>query len=261
MATPPPPPPPAPPNNNTTTATDALISHASALAYWTSIPPTVNGMLGGFPHISRTDIRGSLAFVEKLRRLHPTTPSPPSTTSTISTPTTITRAVDCGAGIGRVTAGVLSTICDVIDIVEPVEKFAREAVQQGGGKGKIGEVYVTGLQDWVPPSSSSSGYYDIIWNQWCLGHLRDEELVGYFKRCSRAVRKEEAGGWIIVKENMSTDVEGADIYDEVDSSVTRTDEKFRRLFAEAGLVVVRTEVQGGFPKKLFPVRFYALRLG
>ncbi|KAL8936347.1 MAG: hypothetical protein Q9211_004230 [Gyalolechia sp. 1 TL-2023] len=224
--------------------TDTRISQADALKYWNSIPATVNGMLGGLPQISRIDLRGSLNFIEKLRRLDPapTVPEP------------LIRGVDCGAGIGRVTGGVLSKVCRVVDIVEPVEKFAREV--RGAellGQGKIGEAYVVGLQDWVPVEK-----YDLLWNQWCLGHLTDEELVQYLGRCMKAVTD---GGWIVVKENMSTDPEGKDIFDELDSSVTRTGEKFRRLFEKAGLRIVKTEVQTGFPKKLFPVRFYALQPG
>ncbi|KAL8936453.1 MAG: hypothetical protein Q9216_004920 [Gyalolechia sp. 2 TL-2023] len=225
--------------------TSTQISHTNALEYWNSIPATVNGMLGGFPQISRIDLRGSLNFIEKLRRLDllPT-----------SSGLLFTRGVDCGAGIGRVTGGVLSKVCETVDIVEPVEKFAKE--EHGAtllGKGRIGEVYVMGLQDWVPV-----GKYGLIWNQWCLGHLTDEEMVPYLQRCKEAVN---GGGWIVVKENMSTDPEGKDIFDEVDSSVTRTDEKFRGLFEEVQLRIVKTEVQSGFPKKLFPVRFYALQPG
>lgn len=60
---------------------------------------------------------------------------------------------------------------------------------------------------------------------------------------------------------MSTDVEGKDIFDEQDSSVTRTDANWRKIFNEAGLLLLKTELQTGFPKNLFPVRFYALRPG
>ncbi|KAI4184789.1 MAG: hypothetical protein L6R41_004511 [Letrouitia leprolyta] len=224
---------------------DHTISHPSALKYWNSIPATVNGMLGGFPQISRIDLRGSLNFISKLRRLNP---------DSTSSSTSIKRGVDCGAGIGRVTAGVLSKVCSVVDLVEPVEKFAKEVQNtKMHGEGKIDRVYITGLQDWVPVQK-----YDLVWNQWCLGHLTDQELVRYFKRCKDALA---SGGWIVVKENMSTDPDGEDIFDEVDSSVTRTDGKFRGLFEEAGLRIVKTEVQLGFPKKLFPVRFYALQPG
>jgi len=37
--------------------------YSDALDYWTTIPSTVNGMLGGFEHISPTDINGSKAFL------------------------------------------------------------------------------------------------------------------------------------------------------------------------------------------------------
>lgn len=222
---------------------DARISQADSLTYWNSIPATVNGMLGGYPQISRIDIRGSLTFIEKLHRIHPS--------SATGSPT---RAVDCGAGIGRVTAGVLSKVCDTVDVVEPVEKFAKEVRgTKLAGDGKVGEIYVAALQDWKPKEK-----YDLVWNQWCLGSLTDEELCRYFGKCREIVKE---GGWIVVKENMSTDPEGQDIFDEVDSSITRADAKFRVCFEKSGLEIVKTEVQSGIPKKLFPIRFYALQPG
>jgi len=221
---------------------DSHISHSEALAYWNNTPATVNGMLGGYPHISRIDLRGSANFLAKLRK----------GTSNAAPKSLLKRGVDCGAGIGRVTAGFLSKVCGVIDVVEPVEKFAQEAkVTEMSGNGKVAEVYVTGLEDWLPKES-----YDLVWNQWCLGHLTDTQLVEYLKRCICAV---ENGGWIVVKENMSTNPNGEDIFDETDSSVTRTDAKFRRLFEESELDIVRSELQPGFPKGLYPVRFYALQ--
>ncbi len=109
-----------------------------------------------------------------------------------------------------------------------------------------------GLQDWVP----EKGVYDLIWNQWCLGHLTDAQLVVYLRRCKEGLKepvKGEDGGevrnaWIVVKENLSTDIRHKDVYDEEDSSVTRSDDKFRRLFAEAGLKIVVTELQRGIQR-------------
>ncbi|MCJ1413595.1 Alpha N-terminal protein methyltransferase 1 [Ptychographa xylographoides] len=221
---------------------DSRISHADALSYWNSIPPTVNGMLGGFHQISSTDLRGSANFLAKLR-------AGDSSTTPLGL---LKRGVDCGAGIGRVTAGFLSRVCHVVDVVEPIEKFAKEVKgMEMGGSGKLGKVYVMGLEEWIPQEK-----YDLIWNQWCLGHLTDAQLVSYLKRCKQAVPGE---GFVVVKENMSTDVEGKDIFDEMDNSVTRSDEKFRQLFAESDYEIVRTELQKGFPKGLYPVRIYALR--
>ncbi|KAA6407565.1 MAG: DUF858 domain [Lasallia pustulata] len=202
-------------------------------------------MLGGYPQISPVDLRGSFLFLAKLHRQHPS----PTTNHALPFP----RGVDCGAGIGRVTAGLLSRVCEVVDVVEPVEKFARDVPgKEMVGAGAVGDVYVVGLEEWRP----ETGRYGLVWVQWCLGHLTDEQLVEYLERCKEAVTK---GGWIVVKENLSTDKDGEDIFDEVDSSVTRTDGKFRELFARAGMRVVETELQRGFPKVLYPVRFYALR--
>lgn len=72
-----------------------------------------------------------------------------------------------------------------------------------------------GLEEWSPDWNENLRY-DLIWNQWCLGHLTDAQLVAYLKKCAKVVREE---GWIIVKENLSTS--GQDDFDEVDSSVTR----------------------------------------
>jgi len=221
---------------------DSHVSHSEALAYWNNIPATVDGMLGGYPHVSCIDLRGSANFLAKLRR----------GVYNAAASSLLKRGVDCGAGIGRVTAGFLSKVCEVIDIVEPVEKFAQEArTAEMSGKGTVGEVHVIGLEGWVPRER-----YDLVWNQWCVGHLTDTQLVEYLQRCKDAV---ENGGWIVVKENMSTNPLGEDIFDQLDSSVTRTDAKFRRLFKETGLNVVRTELQMGMPKELYPVRFYALQ--
>ena len=64
---------------------------------------------------------------------------------------------------------------------------------------------------------------------------------------------------MVIKENMSTDPFGKDMYDELDSRVTRTDAKFRHVFKEAGMEFIWSETQSGFPKQfqLLPVRSYA----
>lgn len=86
--------------------------------------------------------------------------------------------------------------------------------------------------------------------------MTDKQLVAYLERCKKAVTTD---GWIVVKENMSTNVDGKDSFDQQDSSVTRTDQKFRQIFKEADIRLIKTEVQRGFPKGLYPVRFYALK--
>jgi protein N-terminal methyltransferase len=242
---------------------DAWINVAHSLDYWNNVSSDNNGMLGGYPQTSRIDLQGSSNFLTKLRRGK-------AQASKQSLPP-LERAADCGAGIGRITKGLLLGVAKRVDVVEPVKKFTDELVQSLGNgqyagdgeakdcKGQVGELINLGLQDWIPEPAS----YDLIWNQWCLGHLTDAQLVTYLQRCKAGLKQAEAEesskSCIVIKENLSTDIHHKDIYDEEDSSVTRSDDKFRTLFERAGLKVVATEQQRGMPKELFPVRIYALR--
>ncbi|PGH12494.1 hypothetical protein AJ79_04238 [Helicocarpus griseus UAMH5409] len=227
---------------NTDPKPDSRINQNASLKYWNSVNPTADGMLGGYAQISTIDLRGSSAFLSKVRRLNPSTGS-----------ARIQRAVDCGAGIGRITEGFLSRVCETVDIVEPVEKFV-DAIRRGKlhKEGKIGDIYVVGLENWTPTHT-----YDLIWNQWCTNHLTDAQLVEYLIRCKNALSET---GLLVVKENTNSDWT-KDHYDEVDSTVTRTEGKFLELFEEAGLKVLRSEEQMGFPQRLMllPVRSWALR--
>jgi len=233
------------------TAPDASISHQDAIRYWNSVTPTVNGMLGGYPQISRIDLQGSANFISKLRRKSTLPSGVPK-----SKPPLLARAVDCGAGIGRITAGFLVNVAELVDIVEPVVKFTDE-ISTGQSflpwreQGKIGQIYNLGLEDWTPTQQ-----YSLIWNQWCVGQLTDAQLQAYLQRCATML---ENGGWIVVKENLSTTISDEDTFDDVDSSVTRSDPNFRAIFEAANLKIVATEIQKGFPKDLYPVRIYALQ--
>ena len=221
-------------------APDSHIDHKAAIEYWSSTEPTVNGVLGGYPQVSRIDIQGSSNFLVKLRRQSKHFPPKEK----------LRRVVDCGAGIGRITTGLLTKIAEKVDIVEPVKSFTDQIKV-----GNLGTVYQVGLEEWHP-DTNDLGPYDMIWNQWCVGQLSDTEFVKYLKRLPPVLSQ---GGWIIVKENLSNHHLGEDVYDETDSSVTRTDDKFRQLFEEAGLKIVATELQKGMPKSLYPVRVYALQ--
>ncbi|EME49754.1 hypothetical protein DOTSEDRAFT_68512 [Dothistroma septosporum NZE10] len=219
-------------------APDSLINHTAAIAYWSSTPATVDGVLGGYPQVSRVDLQGSANFLAKLRRqskLHPLSAGK------------LQRVADCGAGIGRITTGFLSKVAEKVDIVEPVVSFTDQVKNEPC----VGNIYNVGLEQWHPEHQ-----YDVIWNQWCVGQLTDAQLVEYLQRIQSYLRP---NGWIIVKENLSNTALGEDVYDETDSSVTRTDIKFRKVFEDANLRLLSTELQKGFPKDLYPVRVYALQ--
>ncbi|EKD13563.1 uncharacterized protein L3040_008572 [Drepanopeziza brunnea f. sp. 'multigermtubi'] len=212
---------------------DSQINHKDALDYWASIDADVNGMLGGFSFISKVDLQGSKNFLAKL-----------GVGGEGAGKAKVKIAVDCGAGIGRITEGLLLKVANTVDIVEPIVKFTDNLK----GKEGVGEIFNTGLENWSPETE-----YDLIWNQWCLGHLTDAQLQSYLEKCAKALNK---GGLVVVKENMSTS--GEDVFDEVDSSVTRCDEKFREIFKKARMKIKKTEIQNGFPRDILPVRIYAL---
>jgi protein N-terminal methyltransferase len=96
----------------------------------------------------------------------------------------------------------------------------------------------------------------LIWCQWCLGQLTDEQLLGLFGRCVAALEEE---GYIVVKENVLIGSQQRDHHDEVDSSVTRMETSWMRIFSESRLRVVAEEVQEGFPEELYPVKTWALQ--
>lgn len=234
-------------NNTAAAPPDSNIDHAASIKYWNEAPATAAGMLamlGGYSWYTRIDLQGSKNFLAKIRRLVPACEAKGK----------VKLAVDCGSGVGRVTEGFLSQVCEVVDAVEPVAKFT-QVLHDGQLKkdGVVGDIYTIGLEDWKPEKK-----YDLIWTQWCVGHLTDVQLVQYVSRCRTALTE---GGIMVVKENISTDPHGNCMYDELDSSVTRTDENFREIFKKAGMNLIKSEIQLGFPKnyKLLPVRSYALR--
>jgi protein N-terminal methyltransferase len=225
---------------------DTAINQKAAIQYWSNITADVDGVLGGYPQVSRVDLQGNSNFLAKLRRK----------SKVYSERRKLDHVVDCGAGIGRVTKGFLSKVALVVDIVEPVVKLT-DVISKGDDfkdlreNGIIGKIFNTGLETWTPETT-----YDMIWNQWCLGQLNDSQLADYLDRIREKIKP---GGWIVVKENMSSDPWGADIFDKTDSSVTRSDQKFRELFEQAGLKIITTELQRGLPKELYAVRTYALQ--
>lgn len=140
--------------------------YEDAIDYWAQVPATLEGVLGGFEFISDDDVRGSSSFLEELFCCKES--SPPERNI----------ALDCGAGIGRVTKFLLTKYFDKVDLVEQNQQFLEKAHHFIDNPNKIGTMYASGLQNFKPDKK-----YDIIWNQWVLGHLEDADLIEYFITC------------------------------------------------------------------------------
>lgn len=214
--------------------------YANAQKYWSRIAPTVDGMLGGLSVIAPTDIQSSSQFLSEIFKMKPS----PSKN----------RALDCGAGIGRVTKHLLGKFFTKIDLVEQDANFIRKANEylcvNGVQLPWVGTLYNEGLHKFTP----EPGKYDVIWCQWVLGHLTDADLVAFFQRCIGGLAQ---NGCVIVKENVTSTDDFS--IDAVDSSVTRSLKVTKCLLEAAGLRVFKLIKQADFIKGLFPVYIVACR--
>ncbi|KAG0196836.1 hypothetical protein BGX33_001219 [Mortierella sp. NVP41] len=257
--------------------------YTDAEKYWDTVPATINGMLGGLGQLARPDAVSSLRFLSEFVNppatstaasiVNPPAPSSDQTTTTTTTATTESttttkrqrlplagsgpsRVLDCGAGIGRVTKQVLMKAFDHVDLVENSAIFVKQAREEYLKAeiecGKVCEVRCSGLQNVEFEGTSWEGRFDVIWCQWVLGHLTEEDLIKFFNRCKKGLKP---GGLIFVKENNAKiDI----VIDEEDSSMTRSDVVWKEMFKKSGLKLLREEVQKGFPSGLFAVKMYAL---
>lgn len=211
--------------------------YSKAKTYWKDVPPTVDGMLGGYGHISSIDISSSRKFLQRFLR------EGPNKTGT-------SCALDCGAGIGRITKRLLLPLFGVVDMVDVTEDFLVKARTYLGEEGKrVRNYFCCGLQDFSPEPSS----YDVIWIQWVIGHLTDQHLADFLRRCKQGLRP---NGIIVIKDNMAQ--EGV-ILDDVDSSVCRDLEVVHRIVRSAGLSLLAQERQENLPDEIYHVYSLALR--
>jgi len=208
-----------------------------AADYWQNVTPTIDGMLGGFAKISHIDVDGSSKFLKQLFKSEPPCPGK-------------ARALDCGAGIGRITKHLLTKHFEVVDLVEQDKHFLEKAKEYLAGCERVGQLFCAGLQNFAFTPAT----YDVIWCQWVLGHLTDDHLVDFFNRCITGLKK---GGMLVVKENVTSS--GEVETDEDDSSVTRPPSLLRQIFARADLTIVKEFKQNRFPKELYDVHMFALR--
>ncbi|XP_034231662.1 N-terminal Xaa-Pro-Lys N-methyltransferase 1-A [Thrips palmi] len=210
--------------------------YEDAAQYWSRIPATVDGMLGGYGFISKVDIQGSNLFLKRLFRLK----VPPGNA----------RALDCGAGIGRITEHFLLNHFQKVDLVEQNPAFVNQARTSLESHKNMGNFYCAGLQDFTPEPAT----YDVIWCQWVLGHLKDDDLIAFLHGCILGLKD---NGIIVIKENTTTS--GKLDEDPTDSSVTRPLEVLNTLIQQAGLRIAKQKRQENFPRGLYPVYMIATR--
>ncbi|KAL1514863.1 hypothetical protein AB1Y20_003947 [Prymnesium parvum] len=189
------------------------------MAFWAAAEPTNDGVLSGLGEVHEADTRDSLQFA---RACMPPRPRGART-----------RALDVGAGIGRVTGAVLLELCHSVELLDGCDNFVRRARADLSWAGARVERYICQpIQEFTP----DAGRYDLIWIQWCIGSLKDDELVALVRKCASALAH---GGLIVVKDNCVFDdteglIDGRYLIDEDDKTVTRSIQHTEELLCARG---------------------------
>lgn len=215
--------------------------------YWSGVDATVSGMLGGLSRVHRPDITGSKSILARFG------------------PTLRECALDCGAGIGRITKHLLLPHFTTVDMVEMTEKFLDASAAYIGqpDAGRVGNRFCCALQDFTP----SPGRYDIIWVQWVIGHLTLSATVEFLHRCAAGLRPCAPAAAstaaapvrrsvIVLKDNVYSGAKSD--FDEVDSSFMRTHDELLTVFRKAKLRVLLDERQTNMPSYICPVYAFVL---
>lgn len=212
-------------------------------AYWKTQSPSLPGMLGGLDKLHKRDIAASKRFLRGVKPEYG-------------------RVLDVGAGIGRVTKALLAPLFEKVDMLEQSEEYMKESEEYLKDVGNVGERYVCGMQEFRSEGfvtrrgvewSERTNMYDVIWVQWCVIYLTDDDFVEFFVELFKCLKD---GGVICVKDNVA---KKGFLVDKEDSSVMRCDAYMKYLFAKAGLHPFKAARQNDFPSHIYPVRTYALR--
>ena len=106
--------------------------------YEDNCPSTVDGVLGNLGWLSKDDIEGSRKFLDQLG---------------IDSVLQDGLACECGAGIGRVTKGLLLDVCKRCDVVESSSRLLSAAPDYIGRESHRCRFFCSELQDWLPQAS------------------------------------------------------------------------------------------------------------
>ncbi|KAL0737122.1 hypothetical protein Bca4012_013332 [Brassica carinata] len=216
--------------------------YRDGVSYWEGVEASVDGVLGGYGHVNDADIIGSEVFLKTL--LQERLVNGGTNQHLV--------ALDCGSGVGRITKNLLIRYFNEVDLVEPVAQFldaARENLASTGSEThKAANFLCVPLQEFTPADQR----YDVIWVQWCIGHLTDDDFVSFFNRAKGCLKP---GGFFVVKENLAKQ---GFVLDKEDRSITRSDPYFKQLFRRCGLHLYQTKDQKGLPKELFAVKILDL---
>jgi SAM-dependent methyltransferase len=146
-------------------------------------------------------------------------------------------ALDAGAGVGRVTKRVLLKRFQHVHLVEGCETWSRQSRRYLGKKRALSCTFTNErLEDFKPKPHS----YDLIWVQWTLQYLTDEDVIACLRALKASLRNK---GVMVLKENRPYLPDADHERFQMDTpggehgrfDITRPDAHHRHLFMSAGL--------------------------
>lgn len=221
----------------------------AASYYKENCPSTVDGVLGGFSSITELDLAGSNEFIGDLVSVRPAVLYWVKGSGANGQKC---LACECGAGLGRVTKGLLLPLkgIDQCDLVESSATLLSAAPQYlGDAVAAQCRFFCFGLQHWKPTANT----YSLVWIQWVLSYLTDDDIVEFLQRCGESLVED---GVVILKENMCEDSDFE--VDCEDASVTRSLRYWKCLIQRAGLRIFHERMQDSLPDNIYPVTMLAL---
>lgn len=204
--------------------------YKGSVKFWNDQPQTFDGMLQGYGKIHATESDSSIRFIRQ------------------SPIAGFRRAIDMGAGIGRVSKAVLLPLFAEVDLCEPAASLITKAKENVPGVRKF---YECGMQEFEYERS-----YDCVWVQWCAMYLTDKDLLAFLHKTRQNLTPaiDSKSGLLFVKENVSDEA----ILDNQDNSVMRTEKQFEALFSDSNFRVVQKSYQKGMPKELSKIACWVL---
>jgi protein N-terminal methyltransferase len=180
-------------------------------------------------HVHDDDIRESKTFLESLQTVGRD------------------RALDCGAGIGRISKHLLCPLFKITDVMERSPHMI-DVAKTSLPREAVGDFILSSMEHAVLRHT-----YDVIAIQWAAAYLKDAELASFLSRCKTALNE---NGVIFIKDNVSSN----DLFlNKEDFSRTRSDLHYKRIFARSKLRCVKERRQRQWPKDLFQAKMYALQ--
>lgn len=228
--------------------------------HWASVEPNLASILGD-EKIQLPDVKCSCELLNGLilsKQLNPIS------------------CLDCAAGIGRVTEYVLSNFFKEIDLFEKDKAFLEKCKKKFIGNDKIKNIYESSLENF-----QFKRKYNLIWIQWCLENLEDDDLRPFLKKCFENLND---NGIIIIKENLynideneedeidekKKEDEKKEIkkednknnyeykYSEADYSKQRPDVFYINLFLECNFKIKLHFLNPNWPESMMPLCVYVL---